>query len=296
MIKTEEGAILKSDFTPRKEFEFTCGHYTLQLGRRTMLMGILNVTCDSFSNDGIYKSPEKAADLALEMVQKGADIIDVGGESTRPGAQPVSAEEQITRVLPVIKRLVRNVDVPVSVDTTKSEVAQAALDQGASIVNDISGLKFDSQMPKIIAQFDAGCILMHIKGTPQTMQQRPFYDSLIADIYSSLEKSVSQAVDAGIRSDGIIIDPGIGFGKTTEHNLQIIKKLNTFSRLNLPILIGTSRKSFIGNILNLPVQKRILGTAATVVAAIFNGAHIVRVHDVEAISQVVKMGDAILNS
>jgi dihydropteroate synthase len=279
----------------RKQFEFICGRYSLRLGNTTKIMGILNVTPDSFSKDGIYKDPQKAEDLAFQMVKEGADIIDIGGESTRPDAQPVSLQEEKERVLPVIKRLAKKIKVPISVDTTKAEVAHPALEEGASIINDISGLKFDSRMASIAARFGAGCILMHIKGTPQTMQKNPVYPSLIKDIVNSLKESISLALSRGIDRKKIAVDPGIGFGKATVHNLQIIKRLREFACLDLPILIGISRKSVIGNVLNLPLKKRLLGTAATVAASIFNGVHIVRVHDVKEMAQIAKMADAIIN-
>lgn len=280
----------------RKEFEFICGHHILRLGKTTKVMGILNVTCDSFSKDAVFKDPEQAKDLALKMVEEGADIIDIGGESTRPQAQPISVAQEQMRVLPVIRRIAKEIKVPISVDTSKSEVAHAALEEGASIVNDISGLKFDSQMANVIARFGAGCVLMHIKGTPQTMQKNPVYVSLIEEIINSLKESVSSATVAGIDKNRIIIDPGIGFGKTTMHNLQIIKRLKDFTSLDLPVLIGTSRKSVIGKVLNLPVERRLLGTAATVAVSIYNGAHIVRVHEVKEMVQITRMIDAILNS
>lgn len=291
----DTASVLKSYSGQRKEFEFICGRYSQQLGTITKIMGILNVTWDSFSKDGIYKDPEKAKDLALKMAEEGADIIDIGGESTRPGAQSISVEEEKEKVLPVIRKVVKKIKVPISVDTTKSEVAYAALEEGASIVNDISGLKFDSLMAKVIGHSGAGCILMHIRGTPQTMQKNPFYTSLIEEIISSLRESISLASAAGIDKKRLIVDPGIGFGKTTEHNLQIIKRLKALTCLNLPILMGTSRKSFIGNVLRLPVDQRLWGTAATVAASIYNGAHIVRVHEVKEMAQVARMVDAILN-
>ena len=287
---------LKLDSRQRKEFEFICAGYTLNLGKTTKIMGILNVAADSFSSDGIYKDPERAKDAGLQMAEDGAEIIDVGGESTRPGAELVSLEEEKRRVLPLIKRLAKEIKVPISIDTTKSEVAEAALEEGVSIVNDISGLKFDSRMGEVIARFGAGCVLMHIKGIPQTMQENPTYISLIKEVIESLRESVSCAVEAGIERRRVIIDPGIGFGKTTVHNLQIINRLKDFICLDLPILIGTSRKSFIGNVLKLSVQRRLLGTAASVAASIFNGAHIVRVHDVKEMAQVTRIIDAILNS
>lgn len=292
----ETNLVLNLAAQQRKEFEFVCRQFTLSLGRDTLVMGILNVTADSFSKDGIYKDPERAKDAGLRMVAEGAEIIDTGGESTRPGAQPVSSEEEKIRVLPVIRRLVKEIKIPISIDTTKSEVAQAALEEGASIVNDVSGLRFDSRMGEVISRFKAGVVLMHIKGTPQDMQNNPVYGSLIEEIIDSLSESISYAVAAGIERKRIIVDPGIGFGKTTEHNLQIIKRLRDFTSLELPILVGTSRKSFIGNVLNLPADQRLWGTAASVAASIFNGAHIVRVHDVKEMVEVSKMADAILNS
>ena len=282
------------DSWQRKEFELAAGAFRLQLGKRTKIMGVLNLTPNSFSNDGIYKDPQRAKEAVFKMVEQGADIIDIGGQSTRPGAQSISVDEELARVLPVIREISKKIKIPLSIDTTKSEVAHAALAEGASVVNDISGLKFDPQMADVIALFGAGCILMHIKGTPQTMQQNPYYASLIEEIIDSLRNSVSKACAAGIDKRKIVIDPGIGFGKTTEHNLEIIKRLKEFSSLNLPILIGTSRKSLIGNVLNVPVEKRLMGTAATVAAAIFNGAHIIRVHDVGEMVQVARMVDAIL--
>ena len=288
--------MISLDTCQRKEFELALDRFSMKLGKSTKVMGILNVASDSFSNDGIYKDPERAKLKALKMVAEGADILDIGGESTRPDAQPVSVEEEKKRVLPVIRKISKEIKVPISIDTTKSEVAHAALEEGASIVNDISGLNFDPQMAAVIARFEAACVLMHIKGTPGTMQNNPVYTSLIEEIIKSLRESVSYAVAAGIDRKKLVVDPGIGFGKTTEHNLEIIKRLRDFACLDLPILIGTSRKSLIGNVLNLPVAQRLLGTAACVAAAIFNGAHIVRVHDVKEMVQVARMVDAILNS
>lgn len=259
-------------------------------------MGILNVTCDSFSNDGIYQDPQQALERARQMAAEGADIIDVGGESTRPGARTITAEEECLRVLPVIEKLAQEIKLPISIDTTKAIVAQRALAAGASIVNDISALKFDAQMGQVIAHFGAGCILMHIQGTAQTMQNHPDYTCLIDEIKAGLRAGVGKATAAGIERNRIVIDPGIGFGKTTEHNLQIIKHLGEFACLDLPVLLGASRKSFIGNVLKLPVDERLLGTAAAVAAGIINGAQIIRVHDVGAMAQTARMIDAIVNS
>lgn len=292
----DTASTLKLDSGQRKEYEFLCRDYNLRLGRDTRIMAILNVTSDSFSKDGIYQDPERAKDCALRMVEAGADIIDIGGESTRPGAESVGQEEELRRVLPVIKKLIKQIKAPLSIDTTKSEVAHAALGEGASIVNDISGLKFDPKMAGVVARFQAGCVLMHIKGTPQTMQDKPFYSSLIEEIIAGLKESASIAASFDIEKERLIVDPGIGFGKTTEHNLEILNRLREFNCLDLPILIGTSRKSFIGNVLGLAVNQRLMGTAASVAASIFNGAHIVRVHDVREMAEVARMVDAILNS
>ncbi len=285
---------LKSASWQRKKFTLALKHCSLQLGQSTKVMGILNVTADSFSGDGIYQDPERAKDLGLQMVAEQADIIDIGGESTRPQARSISAAEEQRRVIPVIRKLVRETAVPISIDTSKSEVAQAALEEGASIVNDISGLRFDSRMAEVIARFGAACVLMHIQGTPQTMQINPTYGSLIEEIIGSLRESVSLALRAGIDKRKIIVDPGIGFGKTSAHNLEIINRLKDFACLDLPILVGVSRKSFIGNVLNLPVERRLWGTAASIAVSICNGAHIVRVHDVKQMVQITRMVDAIL--
>ncbi|MFH1245051.1 MAG: dihydropteroate synthase [Candidatus Omnitrophota bacterium] len=280
----------------RKIFEIPLNGSSLRLGETTKIMGVINVTADSFSGDGIYDAPEKARERALRMIEEGAGIIDIGGESSRPGATHVPEEEEKNRVVPVIRMLAKSVKVPISVDTVKAGVASAALDAGASIVNDISGLKFDDKMAAVVARENAGCVLMHIKGTPETMQQYPVYASLIPEIIGSLKESISLAYSAGIRKEKLIIDPGIGFGKTWIHNLQIIRNLQDFACLDLPILLGTSRKSFIGHVVDLPVQERLFPTIATVVAAVLNGAHIVRVHDVKETAQALRMTDAILNN
>lgn len=257
-------------------------------------MGILNVTPDSFSDGGRYLDLDAAVERALEMVAEGADIIDIGGESTRPGAEPVPTEEELRRVIPVIERLVDVVDVPISVDTTKSEVAQEALAAGAHIINDISGLQFDANMAKVVADFGAAVVIMHIKGTPRNMQDNPVYNDVVDEILSFLRRQVDTALAAGIPRDRIIIDPGIGFGKTTGHNLEILRRLRQFKELDLPVLVGTSRKSLIGNVLKLPVEDRLEGTAATIAVSIMNGADIIRVHDVKAMKRVAVMTDAIV--
>lgn len=278
----------------KNEFKLTCGDYQLDIDKRTFIMGILNVTKDSFSDGGLYDKTEKAVIRALEMKEEGADIIDIGGESTRPGATPCTVKEELKRVLPVVKRLIKEkIDLPISIDTYKSEVAKACLEEGAHIINDISGLRFDEKMGEVVASYKAAVVLMHIQGTPQTMQENPQYKCVVSEIIAYLRERINEAISFGIDKEKIIIDPGIGFGKTVEHNLEILNKLREFKSLGRPILIGTSRKSFIGKILDLPVEERLEGTAATVAISILNGANIIRVHDVKAMKRVAKMIDAI---
>jgi len=262
--------------------------------QRTVVMGILNVTPDSFYDGGRYARAEAAVQRALQMVQDGADIVDIGGESTRPGSQPVPEEEELRRVLPVIEAVRGQVDVPISIDTTKSRVAERALQAGACMVNDISGLGFDPRMAEVVARHGALCCVMHIQGTPQTMQQNPQYEDVVRDIRRYFEERLALAERAGIPRENIWLDPGIGFGKTVEHNLEILRRLREFTAFGLPILIGTSRKSFIGKILgDLPPEERLEGTAATVAIAIMNGANAVRVHDVREMVRVARMTDAV---
>jgi dihydropteroate synthase len=256
-------------------------------------MGILNVTPDSFSEKGIFFDTDTAVRRGIEMAEEGADIIDIGGESTRPGAERVSAEEELKRVIPVIERLAPKLSIPISIDTYKAEVAKRAMAAGAEIINDISGLRFDSDMPAVIASSGAAVITMHIKGTPRDMQQTPTYTSLISEILEYLRDSIRIAEDAGVQPDRVVIDPGIGFGKTIEHNLTIIKNLEAFRDLGKPILLGTSRKSFIGRVTGADVADRLTGTAATLAIGIMNGADIVRVHDVKGGVQASRMADAI---
>ena len=272
-----------------------CGNQTFDFAERTYVMGILNITPDSFSDGGRFLNHSEALDHAKQMVDEGADIIDVGGESTRPGAQPASLEEEHGRVIPFIERLASQVEVPISIDTTKAEVAKDALEAGAAIINDISALRFDPQMASLASEHGVPVVLMHMRGTSETMQHHLVYDSLISEIYSFLKERIEYAESAGIDSQKIIIDPGIGFGKSVpDGNLSIIKNLSSFKDLGKPILVGTSRKAFIGNVLNLGVEEREEGTAATISLAISNGAHIVRVHDVGKMKRVVKMVDAVL--
>ena len=270
-----------------------CRGKSLTLGDRTHVMGILNVTPDSFSDGGCYLDVQRAVAHTRLMVEEGATLVDVGGESSRPGASPVSVAEELARVLPVIRAIVDAVDVLISVDTYKAEVAQQALEAGAHLVNDITALRADTAMASVVASMEAGLILMHMKGTPRTMQQTPHYDDVVSEVRASLQESIRTAEEQGVSAERIIIDPGIGFGKTSEHNLELLKRLAEFRSLNKPLLIGTSRKSFIGNVLGLPVSERVEGTAATVCWAVAHGADIVRVHDVKANVRAALMTDAL---
>jgi dihydropteroate synthase len=262
--------------------------------RETLVMGIVNVTPDSFSDGGQFFSVEAAIEHGQSLIDDGADIIDIGGESTRPGADPLSIGDELERVIPVIKSIRKDHnDILISIDTYKSEVAQQAIEAGADIVNDVSGFVMDPKMPTAIANFNAFVILMHMKGTPTNMQENPSYDDLIVDISSFFLYQINIAKTTGIPTDKIILDPGIGFGKTADHNFTIIQKLNEFCELDFPIMIGPSRKSFIGTTLDLPPSERIEGTAAAVSAGILNGARIVRVHDVKEMKRVVAITEKI---
>lgn len=261
---------------------------------RTYLMGVLNVTPDSFSDGGEFNTPAAALGQAQQLVAGGADIIDLGGQSTRPGSVEISLEEELERVLSVLQSIRPEILVPISVDTTRAAVARAAVEAGADIINDISAATFDPDMLLTVAQLNVPIVLMHIRGKPQTMQQLTDYQDLIGEIYQFLERQIEAAIASGISRDKIIIDPGIGFAKNYEQSLEILRRLSVFRSLNCPILVGTSRKSFIGRILNQPDPKaRIWGTAATCCAAIAGGADILRVHDVKEMQDVCKVADAI---
>jgi dihydropteroate synthase len=275
----------------KDNFTLDLGRYKLNLGKRSHIMGIVNATPDSFSGDGLYKSPE-IIDYVENIIKDGADIIDVGGESSRPGARAVPVKEELSRTIPVIKALAKKIKKPISIDTCKPEVAKRALDNGAVMVNDITGLR-NPGMAKVIAKYKAGVVIMHMQGTPRSMQKNPQYRSLIEEIIEYLDCAIKRAEGAGIDREKIIIDPGIGFGKLTEHNLEILKRLAEFKVLGRPILVGTSRKSFIGRILNVPPQERVFGTVSACVSAVQNGAKIVRVHDVKEVRQALKVLDAI---
>jgi dihydropteroate synthase len=256
-------------------------------------MGVLNVTPDSFSDGGRYFQKERAVERGLGMAREGADCIDVGGESTRPYSRRVSVDEEIERVIPVILALRRELEIPICVDTCKADVAREAFRAGASMINDISALRFDPHMPAVVAETGVPVVLMHMQGTPGNMQDNPVYLDLIQEIVDFLQAAIDRAVKAGARKELILIDPGIGFGKTCDHNLQIINELASFHALERPILLGTSRKAFIGHILDQEAPARDTGTMATIAAGVMNGAHMVRVHDVQKAVETVKVIDAI---
>jgi dihydropteroate synthase len=277
----------------RTHYTIRCHKKILKLGKETLLMGILNVTPDSFSDGGLFFNKEKAVAHGLKLVEEGAHLIDVGGESTRPGSKPLPLEEELRRVIPVIESLKREVNIPISIDTYKSTVAKRALEAGAEIINDISGLHFDPDLAHVAAREDVPIVLMHIRGTPETMQRDVHYNSLFSEIIQYLRKSIQTAESAGLDPEQIIIDPGIGFGKTMEDNLLIIKNLQEFKILGKPILLGTSRKNFIGKVLNAEVNERLEGTLSSIAIGVLNGAHIIRCHDVFQAKRAIAVADAI---
>ncbi len=276
------------------KLQIHCGNKILDLASRTHIMGILNVTPDSFSDGGRYFEPAQAIERGLQMAEDGADIIDIGAESTRPGAEPVTAAEELRRIIPVLEGLLKKANVPISIDTYKSAIAETALSAGAQMINDISGLRFDPKVKEVIARFQVPVILMHIKGEPRNMQQNPSYDDLIGEIYEYLAESIRVAHGAGIGLENIIIDPGIGFGKRLMDNYEILRRLKEFQGLRCPILIGPSRKSFIGKVLEASPDQRLEGTIAAVAIGIQNGAHIVRVHDVKEVSRACRIADLLV--
>ena len=276
--------------------KLTWTNFCLDFTKKTYIMGVLNITQDSFSDGGLYFDKSAAIKRALQMVEEGADIIDIGGESTRPGAEPVTVEEELRRTIPVIEALAKEIKVPISIDTYKSEVAEKALEAGASIVNDISGLRFDPEMAKVVSDYKVPVVIMHIKGRPKDMQQNPVYEALVPEIMDYLREGIRLAKESGVSEDKIIIDPGIGFGKTFNQNLEIINNLHEFTLLEKPILIGPSRKAFIGKILgNVSETDRLEGTSAAVAISIMNGANIIRVHDIKEMVRVARVADAIKN-
>lgn len=258
--------------------------------RAGTIMGILNLTPDSFYDGGKYSNVDEAVSFALKMVEDGASIIDVGGESTRPGAHSVPASEEMRRVLPVIEALRDKTDVFISIDTYKSEVAEEALKRGADMVNDISGLSFDPNLKRVIADFSSPVVIMHIKGTPKDMQRNPTYDDVVREIRDYFKKRIEEALDAGIRREGIVLDPGIGFGKRLEHNLEILKNVEEFKKLGFPLLVGHSRKSFIGHVLGgIPPERRLEGTLAVTAYLYLKGIELIRVHDVKENKSVIEL-------
>lgn len=279
----------------RKEYIIQVQSKNYVLGRRTWIMGILNITPDSFSDGGLFFEKQKAIEHGLRMISEGADMIDVGGESTRPGSDPVPVDEELKRVVPVISGLRKHTQNLISVDTSKAEVAEAALAEGADIINDISALRNDPRMCLVAAQIDAPVILMHMKGTPKTMQLAPSYANVIAEIKAFFEKRIQYAIANGVRRENIIIDPGIGFGKKFEDNLTLLRNLNEFAALDRPILVGLSRKSFIGKILDLPPREREEGTLASAVISIIQGTHMLRVHEVAPLKRAICVAEAILD-
>ena len=266
----------------------------LQSPSKTLVMGVLNLTPDSFSDGGLFTTKEKALDHCLKMINEGADLIDVGGESTRPGSDPLSINEELDRTIPIIEKIRSYTDCTISIDSYKSEVVEAALNVGANIVNDISGLTFDHNMAELISQKNAPIIMMHINGKPKIMQNNPQYDNLLKDILHYFSRQLKLAHSAGIDSSKIILDPGLGFGKKVEHNFELIRKLPQICAMGFPVLVGPSRKSFIGEALNLPINDRIEGTMASITASVINGARIVRVHDIQKTRRTVTITEKIM--
>ena len=279
----------------------TCGPYSLDLGKRTLIMGIVNITPDSFSDGGHFFSTEKAVAQGMQLVEEGADMLDIGGESTRPYSEPVSEAEELARVIPVVETLARKVTVPISIDTTKAAVAARAIEAGGCIINDISALRTDPEMAKTAARYQVPLVLMHMQGTPKTMQAQPHYEDLIGEIQTFLKDAMECAVTAGVDKSRIILDPGIGFGKNIDHNLIIMRELDRFHALGAPLLVGASRKMFVRQLVKTPsakdadpLSKEVAwGTQATVAAAALKGVQIIRVHDVSRTRATLAVIDAI---
>lgn len=285
----------------RRRFRLQLPSRQLDLGERTLVMGVLNVTPDSFSDGGDFLDAPRAIERALEMERAGADLIDIGGESTRPGSTGTAAEIELARILPVLEGLRGKLKIPVSVDTRKSQVAEAAIAAGAQIINDVSGLRHDAQLAKVAARSGVPLILMHMRGEPLTMQKKPFARDVMKDVASGLRVSIKKALAAGVRKSQIIIDPGIGFGKSFEQNYELLRKLPELAKLGYPMLVGTSRKGFLGATLArdgkaAPPGERLWATAATMTASILGGAHMVRVHDVAEMAQVARAADCVLDA
>jgi len=285
----------------RRKFRLRLTSRTLELGERTLVMGVLNVTPDSFSDGGLFLGPGEAVERALALERAGADILDIGGESTRPGAASITAKEELGRVLPVLEGLRGRLKIPISLDTQKSAVAEAAVAAGAEMLNDVSALRSDAALAEVARRHRLPIILMHMRGTPRTMQKRPFARNVLRDVTSGLRAALARARRAGLEKTQIVLDPGIGFGKSFKQNYQLLAHLPKLAALGCPLMLGTSRKAFLGATLArsgaaAPAVERIWGTAATVAASILGGAHIVRVHDVAEMVQVARVTDAVLNS
>jgi len=279
----------------RKKSRLRLPSRTLVLGQRTLIMGVLNVTPDSFSDGGLFENADAAVERALEIEREGADILDIGGESTRPGSESVSAEEELRRILPVLERLRGRIRIPISVDTSKSEVAEAAIEAGAEIVNDVTGLRNDPRIAEVARRRKLPLILMHMRGEPRTMQKQPFARHAVLDVKQGLRRAVAAARNAGVEKRQIVLDPGLGFGKSYAQNFELVTRIDELAALGYPLLVGASRKSFVGRALGgVPKDERAWGTAALITAAILGGAHIVRVHDVAAMAQVARVADEIL--
>ncbi|HKS65880.1 MAG TPA: dihydropteroate synthase [Candidatus Acidoferrales bacterium] len=280
----------------RRTFRLKLPSRTLVLGERTLIMGVLNVTPDSFSDGGLHYDADAAVERAFEIERQGADILDIGAESTRPGSQGISAGEELRRLLPVLTQLRGKLKIPISVDTSKAEVAKAAVEAGAEIVNDVTGLRNDARVAEIVRSRKLALVLMHMRGVPRTMQKQPFARDVMRDVTTGLRRSIAAARREGVSKSQIVIDPGIGFGKSYPQNYEVLARLRELARLGYPVLIGTSRKTFIGRALDgAPAVNRAWGTAATVAASIVGGAHIVRVHDVAEMVQAARVTDAILD-
>lgn len=278
----------------RQRFSLQLPDRTMRLGERTLLMGVLNVTPDSFSDGGKYLDVDRAVERAIEIEHEGADILDIGAESTRPGSKRVSYEEEVHRLVPVLERLRGRVSIPISVDTYKSEVAMRALKLGASIINDVSGGRWDPRMLEVAARFPAPLVLMHMRGDPASWKRLSPRRAVVQSVLRELRELIERARESGISCGRILVDPGIGFGKNAEENVKIMGRLEEFGSLGYPVCIGTSRKSFLGKVLQQPVADRLMGTAATVAIAVLKGAHVVRVHDVAESAAVARVADAIL--
>jgi dihydropteroate synthase len=279
-----------------RSVQFQANNRVMTCGSRTLIMGVVNVTPDSFFDGGRWYRPDAAVKHACALVEQGADLLDIGAESSRPGSDPIGPEEELRRLLPVVRDVCGRVDVPVSIDTTKAEVAQRTLDAGASIINDISALRFDPRMASVVAQFGAGLILTHMQGVPKTMQQAPRYDDVVRAVNRFWRERMEVAASFSISPNRVLLDPGFGFGKTLAHNLALVARLDEFMSMGRPLVVGVSRKAFIGEVLGRSVADRLMGTAAVVAAAVLKGVHVVRVHDVSELRDVVRMADAIRNA